>query len=111
MTIDRKYDKGQLRGAYGAGFGRGVKEGAERMRREGWRQWQEGDQIPHVGQIVKTLTPTMAGWIGLGRVRHADRDSVLVWKLDKLTGDPVEDEFKTAELRCCEIAVCYVEEA
>ena len=111
--MSKTFDNGQLRGAYAAGLEAGVKLGAERMRREGWRRWKDGDPIPQVGQIVKTLVPTIGGWIGLGSVKHSGPywNGVIVWKLDQLTGDPDEDYGKTAELRYDEVAIRYNEDA
>ena len=104
------YDNGQLRGAYSAGYEAGVKAGAEAMQREGWKKWTTGDRIPRVGEVVKTLKPTMAGWIGLGRVIRVDPSGVEVSKLDQLTGDPEQDWSKTADLLIEEIAIRFTEE-
>ena len=106
----RIYDNGQLRGAYSAGFEAGVKAGAEAMQREGWKKWKDGDRRPRVGEVVKTLKPTMAGWIGFGRVIRVDSTGVEVLKLDQSTGDPEQDWSKTADLLMEQIAIRFAEE-
>jgi hypothetical protein len=80
--MSNKFNTGQLRGAYSAGFEQGFKQGAERMQREGWAKAKEGDTFIE-GEIVKTLVPTMSGWIGLGRVIRADGSGVQLLALDK----------------------------
>lgn len=100
-----KFNTGQLRGAYSAGFEQGLKQGAERMQREGWVRAKEGDNF-FEGEIVKTLVPTMGGWIGLGRVIRTSDSGVQVLKLDKFTdsADPGDCTFRTADLCSHEVA-------
>lgn len=99
------FDNGQLRGAYSAGYEAGVRAGIERMSSEGWKRWEVGDHLPNIGEIVKTLVPTMSGWIGLGKVIRVSPFSIDVSKLDQLTGDPDEDWSKTATLFMDQVAV------
>lgn len=97
------YDKGQLRGAYSAGFEAGLLKGTETMRREGWRRVQSGSELVE-GEIVKALEPTMGGWKGFGRVISVSGESVRVLKMDKMTGNADADFWNTADFLVDQIA-------
>lgn len=104
-AMTNQFNTDQLRGAYAAGMEEGFRKGAETMRRERWRPWKEGDRLPRVGEVIKTLTPSMSGWIGLGRVTDVDTSVVRVLMLSKLTGDPETDQHRKCDLCLHEVAI------
>ena len=106
MSTQNSFNTGQLRGAYAAGFEAGAKEGAATMRREGWKRAKDCSEI-QVGAVVKTLTPTMAGWIGYGTVLEVTESGVLIAKANAYTdeGDP-----RTADLGIHDVAYRVVED-
>ena len=63
----KKFDNGQLRGAYSAGKEAGFKEAMAQMRLEGWRKVKHAREIQD-GDLVRLVEPTIFGWTGKGIV-------------------------------------------
>jgi hypothetical protein len=93
----------QLRGAYSAGHEAGLKMGIEKMRNDGWMR-NLILEIPEVGEVVKSIEPTLSGWTGIGRVISADSNGVRLLQLNKLNGELENDNLRTVDLCLHQIA-------
>jgi hypothetical protein len=91
-----KFSNQQLRGAFEAGRKAGFNDGLEKMRLEGWRRVEHWSELK-VGDYVKALAPTIAGWKGYGFVLHNYSGLVIIRKADDPEGRAEYCEWQLAK--------------